>query len=188
MVKRERSVHTYTTMWWASEWFLNKGLQEPKGSKYEFMASLVFSAYTLEAYLNHIGRKLFGCWNDIERRLGPREKLNLLAERLKVEIKQGELPWQTMKALFDFRNDIAHGKSEDLEESNTLPLNEYDEERFQGFIQTRWEKYCIKDNAIRARQGVKNIVEILHAECRFEDNPHPFVSGMQLGSTTVLPD
>ncbi len=93
-----------------------------------------------------------------------------------------------MKALFDFRNDIAHGKSEDLEENNILPLNEYDEERFQGFIQTRWEKYCTKDNAIRAREDVKNIIEILHAENHFEDNPYPFVGGMQFGSTTVLPD
>jgi hypothetical protein len=149
------------------------------------MASLVFTAFTLEAYLNHIGSKLYKCWGDLERPLGPRQKLNLVAERLGIPIHYGERPWEVMRQLFGFRNDIAHGKSVVLEESKVVPLNEFSDEQAFEFIKTKWEKYCRKENAIRAREDVQNIVETIHNAANFEDNPYPFIGGMQSGSATV---
>jgi len=184
-IKKERSVHTYITMWWASGQFLENGLQEAKGSKNQYMASLVFTAFALEAYLNHIGTKLYKSWGALERPLGPRQKLNLVAERLGIIIHYGERPWEVMGQLFGFRNDIAHGKSVVLEESKVVPLSEFSDEHAFEFIKTKWERYCTKENAMRAREDVQNIMETMHKAARFEDNPYPFVGGMQLGSATV---
>ena len=78
LVNKEREVKTYAEMWHTSCCLLKKGLEEPEGSFHQFMASLVFTAFTLEAYLNHIGPKIFKCWGDLER-LGPREKVNIIA-------------------------------------------------------------------------------------------------------------
>lgn len=121
------------------------------------MASLVFTAFTLEAYLNHIDPKVFKCWEDLER-LAPRGKLNVIAERLQVDINYGRRPWQVMKHLFSFRNVIAHGKSELVKLNGLVPLHKYSESRFGDFARTDWEKYCTRENAKKAREDVEKII------------------------------
>jgi len=72
-VKTEREIIAYSHMWHTSDCLLRRGQEQKAASFHQFMASLVFTAFTLEAYLNHIGSRLFQCWNDMER-LGPNEK------------------------------------------------------------------------------------------------------------------
>jgi hypothetical protein len=61
----ERQVHTYAEIRHAAQCLLQMGRSQPEGNYFQFMSSLVFSAFTLEAYLNHIGNKLFDCWEKI---------------------------------------------------------------------------------------------------------------------------
>lgn len=75
-VRKEREVNTYVLLWDTSKYLFGKGIEDEKGSFYQFKASIIFMAFTLEAYLNHIGEKLFTNWKHIERKLGPQEKLN----------------------------------------------------------------------------------------------------------------
>ena len=185
IVTKERNVTTYAEMWHTSYCLLVKGQEEPKMSVHQFRASLVFTAFTLEAYLNHIGAKTFSCWEDLER-LSPREKLNVIAERLDVEVIYGKRPWQIMKKLFQFRNDIAHGKSITVKSEKIIPLEKHSDDDFHElFERTRWEKYCTEQDAVRAREDVKSIVEIMHAAAGFKDD-FPFVSGFQLRGATVV--
>jgi len=182
-VTKRREVKTYTEMWRTSRCLLEKGQENPKGSFHQFMASLVFTAFALEAALNHVGSKVFKCWADIER-LAPREKLNIIAERLQVDIDWSHRPWQVMKHLFGFRNDIAHGKSTVVTTSYVEPLCRHSDEQFGAKAKTDWEKYCTEKNAIRAREDVEKIVRILYEAAKFEDD-HPFIHGLQLGRDTV---
>ena len=185
IVTKERNVTTYAEMWHTSSCLLVKGQEDAKMSVHQFRASLVFTAFTLEAYLNHIGAKIFSCWEDLER-LSPKEKLNVIAERLDIGIHYGKRPWQIMKKLFQFRNDIAHGKSIKITSEKIVPLEKHSDDDFNElFERTRWEKYCTPLNAVRARDDVKCIVETLHAAAGFKDD-FPFVSGFQLGGATVV--
>lgn len=185
IVTKERNVTTYAEMWHTSHCLLVKGQEELRISVHQFRASLVFSAFTLEAYLNHIGAKIFSCWEDLEG-LSPKKKLNVIAERINVEIDYGKRPWQIMKKLFDFRNDIAHGKSIKVKSEKILPLEKYSDDDFNElFERTRWEKYCTEKNAVRAREDVEAIVKIMHKAAGFE-NDFPFVSGFQVRGTTVV--
>src|ERR1700730_14011868 len=77
-VKKERNVITYAEMWHTSLCLLERGQEQVKASTHQFRASLVFTAFTLEAYLNHVGRKLFDCWEDLERLLRPQQESVLL--------------------------------------------------------------------------------------------------------------
>lgn len=185
-VAKKREVKTYAEMWHTSQCLLEKGQENPKGSHHQFMGSLVFTAFTLEAYLNHIGPKVFNCWEDMER-LGPKEKLNILGERLKVTINYGLRPWQVMKQLFSFRNDIAHGKSKVIETSKVIPRQKYSDEHLGELIQTKWEKYCSLDNAKKAREDVEEIVHALHEAGQFE-NDYPFTRGIQLHGAKLVED
>jgi hypothetical protein len=174
-VKTVRDVYTYVEMWLTADYFLQIGLEKSKGSFYQYMASLIFRAFSLEAYLNHIGNKLFSCWRDVEH-LSPIAKLNLIAEHLKIKVHYGKRPWQIMKKLFKFRNYIAHGKTDIIRETRTWQRKKYKGSE-RKLIKTEWEKDCTEKNAKKAQEDVKNIIEVLHAAAMFEDIP--FVTGIQ---------
>ena len=123
---------------------LQKGIELPKGCSHQFRASLVFTAFALEAFLNHIGHNLFKCWDDLERRLGPREKLNIIAERLQVDVNYGILPWQIVKDLFDFRNEIAHGKSKKNSSPDKLiTLDNFSDTLFEKSLEQNGRKIAL---------------------------------------------
>jgi hypothetical protein len=183
VITKEREVRTYAEMWHTSGFLLKKGVENKTGSYLMFMASLVFTAFTLEAYLNHIGPKLFKCWGDLER-LGPREKLNIVLDRLNITVNNGKRPWQVMKRLFSFRNDIAHGKSEVVKMRDKVSLNMYSERKLEDVILTKWEEYCTKSNAQKAREDIEKIVITIHEAGNFDD--YPFVFGLESGSETVI--
>ncbi|MDH3997767.1 MAG: hypothetical protein OET90_02905 [Desulfuromonadales bacterium] len=181
---KERTVRTYTEMWHTSDCLLSLGQENPEGSYHQFMGSLVFTAFTLEAYLNHAGEKLFQCWSDLER-LGPKEKLNVIAEHIGLEVNYGGRPWQVIKDLFGFRNDIAHGKTVEINKTEKVPLHKHTEEEGPLFTPTRWEKYCCEQNAVRAREDVEKIVHLIHEASGIQDE-HPFDHGMQVWTSSLV--
>ncbi len=161
-VSKSRQINTYYEMWRVSYWTLHQAENEVKGSYFQIMASLIYTAFTLEAYLNHKGKEIFTCWDDLEM-LSPRKKLNVIAERLGVEKDDGKRPFQTVKKLLDFRNDVAHGKTVFLETKNEIHIvNSKLDDYMHEPLEAEWEKYCTLDNAKRAREDVENIMRKFH--------------------------
>lgn len=176
VIEKTRDVRMYAEMWHTSEVLLMNGKENAKGCTHQFRASLVFTAFMLEAYLNHIGKTLFRCWDDLDR-LGPKEKLNVIADRIGLQVDYGREPWQIVKDLFVFRNKIAHGRSGKL--SETVSLNQYQDEVLPQFVLTDWEKYCNLEKAERAREHVEAIVHKIHKAANIPDELYPFVLGAQ---------
>jgi len=161
-VSKSRQVNTYLEMWRVSYWTMRQAEKEVEGSYFQIMASLIYTAFTLEAYLNHIGKQIFGCWDDLER-LSPRKKLNVIAEKLGVEKDDGERPFQTVKKLFDFRNDVAHGKTIFLKTEDEIRIVDSKlDDYMHKPLEAEWEKYCTQDNAKLAREDVESIMWKFH--------------------------
>jgi len=93
------------------------------------MGSLIFTAFSFEAYLNHIGPKIFSCWEALEI-LSPEGKLDIVCEKLQINIPKGNRPRQTVRELFKFRNNLAHGKTVTIEESSIPDVDQYFEQFF----------------------------------------------------------
>jgi hypothetical protein len=182
-VRKSRNVITYTEFWHTSYCLLEKGQKNAEGSFHQFMASLVFTAFSFEAYLNHIGPKIFRCWDCLDR-LGPKEKLAIIAEKIGLEVDYGKRPWGILKELFGFRNDIAHGKSRKVDEDKVVPIVKYDE-HMRAFAKTDWERFCTRQNAERARNDVEAMVEALHNAAGIKDE-FAFVSGMQEAFASLI--
>ena len=182
-VRKHRHVITYTEFWHTSYCLLEKGQKNTEGSFHQFMASLVFTAFSFEAYLNHIGPKIFQCWDSLDR-LGPKEKLAIIAEKLGMEVDYGKRPWGILKELFGFRNDIAHGKSRKVDEDKVVPIAKYDE-HMRVFTKTDWERFCTRQNAERARKDVEAIVEALHNAAGIKDE-FTFASGQQEALASLI--
>jgi hypothetical protein len=157
-----------------------------QGSHHLLMGSIIFTAFSLEAYFNHVGPMIFNCWEDLES-LGPKEKLNVIAEKIGIKVDFGHRPWQTLHDLFGFRNDIAHGKTQKLSVTKIEPLDEHNERPWGFRAETRWEKYCTRANAERAREDVRSIVHSIHAATNFPGET-PFTFGFEIGGSTLLPE
>ena len=140
--------------------------------------------FTFEAYLNHVGPKIFKCWYDLER-LGPKEKLNIIGEHLKLDINYGKRPWQVMTQIYTFRNLVAHGKSEVIKQKEEIPLKKLSDSHLGEMAPTKWGAYCTKKNAIKAREDVKKMVKKIHEAGSFDDD-YPFIHGIQLHCSSLL--
>ena len=185
-VSKERQVNTYSEMLHASYVILEKVKEAPAGSYYQLMASLIFTAFALEAFLNHIGQNIFKCWEDLER-LSPSGKLNLIAEKLEIEKDDGKRPFQTVIELLRFRNEVAHGKTVYLKSEDQITvLDDKFDQHMQESLQTPWQQYCSLKNAERAREDVEEICRIIHKTSGIPGDIL-FSLGLQTGSATLLP-
>src|SRR4051812_3612404 len=110
-VTQERTVHTHAELWQASECVLRVGQRQAKGWRWQFLSSIVLTAFAFEAYLNHVGPKVISEWKCLQK-LSPMEKLCLVSSTLNVSYPRGKgaRPISTITELFKFRNQIAHGK------------------------------------------------------------------------------
>ena len=186
-VSKERQVNTYVELWHASHVMLEKAKKDQEGSFYHVMASLTFTAFMIEAYLNHVGPRIFKCWGDLER-LSPLSKLNLIAEKLGVKKDEGEHPYQTVSEVFKFRNTLAHGKSIFLKSNNKIRFVDETFDRYMHeSLKTEWENYCTQDNANRALVDTEAIITEFPKRAGMHPD-FPFRFGMHEASATLLPE
>jgi hypothetical protein len=181
VVTKERSVHTYAELWHASRSVLKVGIEEPTGSSWQFLSSIVLTAFTFEAYLNHVGPRTIVCWSQLDR-LPPWSKFELLCETLGVTYKEGSgaRPLQTITKLLDFRNTIAHGRSVELKSKPTIrDADDRLDNHLGARLRTDWENLIqTKDFAERARDDVESVLARLHEARKDGKKEHLFDFGI----------
>ncbi len=165
LVTQERDLNMYAELWHASECVLAAGIAQPRGSSWQFLSSIVLTAFAFEAYLNHVGQQLLSCWGSLER-LSPTSKLHLLCETLKVSLPgtKGERPLRTITELFKFRNTLGHGRSEKITpQSKSIAVDELEAHRTERLL-SDWERLIETcDFAKRAREDVETVLKLLQA-------------------------
>ncbi|MDF1617293.1 hypothetical protein [Petrocella sp. FN5] len=175
----EREVKTYWDLNHASDVLLEISEEVKEGTYYLYMSSLLFSAFTIEAYLNHIGPKIVPNWPDIEpyRAL---EKVNFICNKIGLKFDTGKSPFQILNELFKFRNSLAHGKSEIIGTDKEVNA---DVDIYKHKPLTKRERFCTKNNAIRARKDVREVIDAIHKESGLKGKPFVgeiTVSGLSL--------
>ena len=184
-ISKERQLITYSDFWNASRFLLESGKRDASGSYYQFLASLVFSAFTFVAFLNHIGEHLFSSWPELERKLSHRAKLALIAEKLNFAVDYGRLPWQAIPKLFGFRDKVAHGKNEMLRLEKVVPHDDRYEELMHEFMFADWQNFANEENATNIRTQLEEIMTSLHKLANIE-NEFLFSHGNQVGSAKLV--
>jgi hypothetical protein len=165
LVSKERTIHTYSELWHASRCVLEAGIHEPRGSSWQFLSSAVLTAFAFEAYLNHVGPSVISCFSQLER-LPPWAKLKLLCETLNVKFADGpdKRPLQTIVKLLDFRNTMAHGRSEEIKLKDQI--RDFND-KLDNYLGQRpladWERLIQTDTfAKQAREDVEVVLKKLH--------------------------
>jgi hypothetical protein len=85
--------------------------QRQSGRNLHCMSAVVFCAFTIEAYLNHVGVLRLRDWDVVERKLSWRDKLLLISRELKTDFDLNRKPFHAIEEAFAFRDRLAHGKS-----------------------------------------------------------------------------
>src|SRR4051812_7032246 len=78
IIEKERTINMYSHLWYASKCVLDAGENEPEGSSWQFLSSLLLTAFTFEAYMNHVGPQIIDFWENLEWKQ-PLEKFSIIS-------------------------------------------------------------------------------------------------------------
>lgn len=174
-----REVRTFVDLAHGADVLIEKTEQELKGGYYTTMSALLLTAFTFEAYLNHLGEKTIKFWKEIES-IKVTDKYLVLCKSLDVTPDFSRRPYQTIDALFKFRNAIAHGKSKILKKRKDVNSHDNPHEHAP---KAHWEEFSILENAKRAKIDVSQIITELHKSAGLGE--YPFIHGVGIGSLSI---
>lgn len=168
LVRKESTVVMYSELWHASGCLLEKAIENSKGSSWLYLSSIIMSAFTFEAYLNHINNsylKMKDKINEFEK-MGPIDKLLEVSKELKIEneFERSRRPFQTIKSLYEFRNFFAHGKSLKMCSEYTTSQSKVNYETC-NYPKNQWIRK-IEDSkfAELVREDIDKSIRIIHSE------------------------
>jgi len=176
-----REVRTFVDLHHGADVLIGKSDAEERGSYYTTMGALLLTAFTFEAYLNHLGSAVLPFWEHIES-IRVMDKYAVLCKHFGIDPDFSKRPHYTLRRLFKFRNAIAHGKSQILEESKEVSLRT---DPYKHSPRTHWEEYCTNENAKQAQADVEAVVIELNVAAGRGD--YPFVGGVTISSLSAKP-
>jgi len=130
------------------------------------MSSIVFLAFCIEAYLNHIGEEEIQHWEDDFESLRPLAKLRLIMREYG-ELDFSRRPFQSFSDIFSVRNQLAHGKTEfAFEKHPQEPL-------------AKWGKLCNLKTAKKLIGDTEKMIRFVHAKLTNNAEVDPFEPGFK---------
>ena len=121
--------------------------------------------------LESSGQKRVRDWSELERKLGPREKLLLLRSMLHLSVDIARRPFQTLRNMLRLRDALAHGKT--LTVTSDLVVGDPDDKTAQ-YPQPDWKNLCSLGSVERMVEDAEKMVRHLCAQSGSKRDP--FVS------------
>lgn len=177
----KKTTVTFAYMRLGAKHMLKLAEESNEGQLYTLVASLIFSAFTLEAYLNHLGKLRNKEWDEIERKYPKLEKYKLFATAADIKVDFNVRPYRTMKELFEFRDRMAHGKT--TTEPVSTYIEEYEDRLPQLLSENFWQAFAKLETARRAIKDVEALIKELHLSSGYTGNPFNNLGGGVYGAT-----
>jgi len=149
----------------------NRAKAGERYQRLEIITAQLMCALTMEAILNILGKRLFQDWEEIERGLSHKKKLQKIAKHLKIDLGSGS--FQLLPEIFGLRDHLVHAKPS-LHFTNVFHQSATDENGFPIIesvpeLLTDWEKFCNIGTAERWRKAVERMSSILSEAARCPD-------------------
>lgn len=158
----------------AAKYYLELSKDENQSEQINSASSLVFAAFGIEAFLNHVGEQLFASWREyLKRYLSPEAKLHLIAEEIDLKVDFASPPFQTINTLFRFRNAMAHSVTEDLTDDNAKHYLELGNESWPA---VEWEKLRTSKTAEKILNDVIDAMAKIEKKSRIKPIPKEVLS------------
>jgi hypothetical protein len=170
-IQASTTTNTYVYCRIAARDALKKAQEQQQGWFYFAMMAGVFAAFTVEGYLNHLGQKQVRDWSELERKLGPREKLLLLRDMLHLSVDIARRPFQTLRDMLRLRDALAHGKTLTVRSDRVVADPDDETARYP---QPDWKKLCSLRSVGRMVEDAEKMVR--HLCFHSGSKRDPFVS------------
>jgi hypothetical protein len=167
--KVKREVITYSILWQVCIDAFNEYKDHIEGRYFKLITAMVFSAFCLEAYLNHVGRMYFPYWMEEEKEKSPEEKLEMISDKLGMTLDFSKRPFQTFGKIFWFRNNVAHGKTEYLSMEGVGKFLSYEDPPLPN---TEWETLVSEKHAAIFMNDTDEIIKVIHKNAGFKKIHH----------------
>ena len=167
-VQSSTTTHTYVYCHTAAHSALKEAERKLPGYFYFCMMAGVFSAFTVEAFLNHLGQKRLRDWETLERRLGPREKLLVLRHMAHWSVDESRRPFQTLRSMLRLRDALAHGRTITTTADVILKSEPRDADRWP---EPKWKKLCSLSSVKRMVEDADAIVMDLNRQAGSTRDP-----------------
>jgi len=178
IVSGRQTTNTFAYMFVGAKAMLEQAERDPNGQLYNLVSCLIYCAFTVEAYLNHLGQLKHDDWDKIERSLPKLKKYKKFCADTGVKPDFSQRPYSTLIELFAFRDKMAHGKTttEHVEKEVNLPDTST---RFT--TENEWQEFSSLENARRAIKDTEDLVKELHTNSGHSDNPFNYLGGGMFG-------
>jgi hypothetical protein len=166
---KKRRIYSYNIHFNAAEYYLELSKNQDQSEEMNSRSCLVFAAFGIEAFLNHVGEQLFNSWKVyLGKSLSAEAKLHLIAEKIGLKVDFGKPPFQVFRTLFRYRNAMAHSITEDLSEENA---KHYLQLGKQSWPVAKWEKFSTTKIAEEMSKNVEIIVETIEKQSLLKPIP-----------------
>jgi hypothetical protein len=109
--KMGRKVYSYKHTLTIAEQMLKQAQNSENIEWHNSISMIIFCAFSLEGFLNHVGDELIKDWSSLFENLNPKAKLILLSDKFDAKIDFSKAPFQSFKIIFEIRNQVAHPKT-----------------------------------------------------------------------------
>ncbi len=167
-VETERMVLTHAYLRQVSLQALEMAEQTEEGRLYNCMVAMLFSAFCIEAYLNHLGNQKLNYWSVLKRKLSPTEKLQVLTSEIGYDVDFGSRPFQTFGEIFNLRNQLVHAETEYLSQEDEQLLAPSET---PAKPKAKWEMIMDLEVARRFVKDTKTMLFELHSKAGLEHDP-----------------
>lgn len=145
-----------------AEHFAARAFLRNENAFFDACASLVFLAFTIEAFCNHIGRKLAPDFAVFDK-LCAKDKLRCSAELVNYPLSLGERPFQTFHKVSKFRDRMAHPRTQEIKVVRNIPIPTPDKPaELPQLPPTEWDAYWTPENLKIAIEDVKQGLTALY--------------------------
>ncbi len=148
--------NTYAENVKAAEHFLAMANEHKLGQRWNLVGSVVFSAFSIEAFLNHVGEEQDGAWKDWDTKNRPNSEAKLM--RLNITLNKNLKAQFT--ELFKLRDMVAHGRTITVAKNVRNPQN-----NLKGAINNLSSEFESRTTLKKVTElvlGTKKIIEFIN--------------------------
>lgn len=156
----KKTVYPHVVMRSAAKWALKVAENINEGSFYQSLLCCLAMAFSVEAYLNVVGGKIFSHWSTTHDKKTPKEKLKVIATKIGYKLDHKSAEYQAFIRVFALRKSLVHGKVESISGSwNT----KHKGSQVLEALQTDWEKLGTPVEAKKIYERCVKLANELHA-------------------------
>ena len=133
------------------------------------MDTIVYTAFAMEAFINHLGLHLDDDWTKKEKKKSKYIKLEDLKSQLSITTGKFDKPYKSINDAFHYRDLLAHGRTETIIDIRKVLLTETEKEKYT--IENEWMELSTLENAEQIFTDTEEVIAEMYTTAGVGEYP-----------------